>query len=223
MPATQTKPPRDITDSRTYAAFNSSGPPVVQTGGPPLIPPAPAKRPCLSKRPPPSGVPLSIPKSNVRAQAMRTSHKTILGPRLQPGAVIPSPSWPTASGPIIHGATAVQAHTLASHQLAAGLPTASSTPGQGFVQRSAMVGGAGETKSSVHGATAAKQAGKPRAKPREPDAAEVRAKVSEMAAAGRLADLTIMEAKCWLREQKLPLKGKKEDLVARIQERLSQA
>lgn len=214
MPATLTTPPRDIIESRTYALTSSSAP-VVQTGGPPMIAPAPAKRPCLSKRPPPSGILSSIPVQGIG------KHKPVLGPRLQSHAVIPSPFVPTAGGPSVRGSSAVQAYTPASHQTAQGVPTASLTPA--FVQRAAMEGGGGEVHSSVQGAAAVKQAGKPRAKPRDPDAAEVRAKVAEKAAAGRLADLTIMEAKCWLREQKLPLKGKKEDLVARIKERLSQA
>lgn len=65
---------------------------------------------------------------------------------------------------------------------------------------------------------AKKPAARQRTKASDLDTVHVLAKVAEKAAAGQLGDLTIPEAKCWLKEKKLPVKGKKEDLVARIKE-----
>lgn len=67
---------------------------------------------------------------------------------------------------------------------------------------------------------AGKPAAKQRVKASDLNAAGVDVKVAEKAAAGRLGELTVPEAKCWLKERKLPLKGKKEDLIARIREHM---
>jgi 2-methylisocitrate lyase-like PEP mutase family enzyme len=40
--------------------------------------------------------------------------------------------------------------------------------------------------------------------------------VAEKAAAGKLEDLTIPEMKCFLKDRKLAVSGKKADLIARI-------
>ncbi len=46
--------------------------------------------------------------------------------------------------------------------------------------------------------------------------------VSEAAAAGRLADLTVPELKCWLRARGAKVTGNKVDVVARVAERLKE-
>ena len=69
----------------------------------------------------------------------------------------------------------------------------------------------------------AKPAARQRTKAADLDGAAVHAKVVQKHAEGKLAELTVPEAKCWLKGRKLPLKGKKEELVARIMEALLQA
>ncbi len=71
-------------------------------------------------------------------------------------------------------------------------------------------------------AAAAKPPARQRTKATDLDVAAVHAKVVQKHAEGKLSDLTVPEAKCWLKGRKLPLKGKKEDLVARITEALLQ-
>ena len=61
-----------------------------------------------------------------------------------------------------------------------------------------------------------------RTKAADLDATAVHAKVVQKHADGKLAELTVPEAKCWLKGRKLPLKGKKGDLVARITKALLQ-
>ena len=68
----------------------------------------------------------------------------------------------------------------------------------------------------------AKPPARQRTKAADLDAAAVHAKVVQKHADGKLAELTVPEAKCWLKGRKLPLKGKKEDLVARVAEALLQ-
>ena len=68
----------------------------------------------------------------------------------------------------------------------------------------------------------AKPPARQRTKAADLDATAVHAKVVQKHAEGKLTDLTVPEAKCWLKGRKLPLKGKKEELVARIAEALLQ-
>ena len=55
------------------------------------------------------------------------------------------------------------------------------------------------------------------------DLAEVEKKIQEKFAAGKLADLSIPELKCFLKARKLPVGGKKSDLVARVEPLLTKS
>ena len=71
-------------------------------------------------------------------------------------------------------------------------------------------------------AAVSKPAARQRTKSADLDADAVHAKVVQKHTEGKLTDLTVPEAKCWLKSRKLPLKGKKEELVARILESFPQ-
>ena len=62
-----------------------------------------------------------------------------------------------------------------------------------------------------------------RKKAEDVDLAEVEKKIHEKQAAGRLQDLSIPELKCFLKARKLPLGGKKSDLLARVEPLLTKA
>ena len=85
---------------------------------------------------------------------------------------------------------------------------------------SSQVGASAEKDTCCQPHAPAKPATRQRTKAADLDAAAVHAKVIQKHAEGTLAELTVPEAKCWLKGRKLPLKGKKENLVARIIEAL---
>ena len=66
-------------------------------------------------------------------------------------------------------------------------------------------------------AVAPAKAPRQRKKADDIDLAEVEKKIQEKFGAGRLQDLSIPELKCFLKARKLPVGGKKSDLVARIE------
>jgi hypothetical protein len=73
-------------------------------------------------------------------------------------------------------------------------------------------------------AAVAKPAARQRTKAADLDANAVHARVMRKHAENKLMDLLVEEAKCWLKSRKLPLplKGKKEELMARIAENILQ-
>ena len=75
--------------------------------------------------------------------------------------------------------------------------------------------------SAVDAANKLKAARAPRAKAFNMDVDAVQQKVMAAAAAGTLAKLNIPELKCYLKDAKLPVKGKKEDLIAKVQQHLA--
>ena len=66
-------------------------------------------------------------------------------------------------------------------------------------------------------AVAPAKAPRQRKKADDIDLAEVEKKIQEKLGAGRLQDLSVPELKCFLKARKLPVGGKKSDLVARIE------
>ncbi len=71
--------------------------------------------------------------------------------------------------------------------------------------------------------TAPAKAPRQRKKADDIDLAEVERKIQEKFAAGKLADLSIPELKCFLKARKLPVGGKKSDLVARVEPLLTKS
>ena len=193
-PAPATRALAPIPEGRGYGVEA-----VLAMPGGPVRPAAAGKLPAAKKR--------GVGKSNVPV------------PRLQAWVGAPVPSLLTVPA---RGAdrNALLAFTPASHPSAVAVPQASMVLGAAVVPAVVTAARGASANSFMNVDVAVKSAGKPRAKASEIDAAEVRTKVAEKAATGKLVDLTVMEAKCWLKEHKLPLKGKKEDLIARIQERL---
>lgn len=72
-------------------------------------------------------------------------------------------------------------------------------------------------------AAAAPKAPRQRKKAEDIDLAEVEKKLHEKQAAGRLQDVSIPELKCFLKARKLPVGGKKSDLLARVEPLLVKA
>jgi len=72
-------------------------------------------------------------------------------------------------------------------------------------------------------ATAPAKVPRQRKKADDIDLAEVEKKIQEKFAAGKLADLSIPELKCFLKARKLPVGGKKSDLVARVEPLLTKS
>lgn len=72
-------------------------------------------------------------------------------------------------------------------------------------------------------AAAAPKAPRQRKKAEDIDLAEVEKKFQEKQAAGRLQDVSIPELKCFLKARKLPVGGKKSDLLARVEPLLVKA
>lgn len=66
-------------------------------------------------------------------------------------------------------------------------------------------------------AAAPAKAARQRKKADDMDLAEVEKKIQEKFAAGKLADLSIPQLKCFLKAHKLPVGGKKSDLIARVE------
>ena len=64
---------------------------------------------------------------------------------------------------------------------------------------------------------ATKPAARKRVKADELDAAVVGAKIAQKQKEGKLAELTVPEMKCFLKGRKLPVGGKKADLIARLE------
>ena len=77
---------------------------------------------------------------------------------------------------------------------------------------------AGAEPAATVETAAAKPALRQRTKAADLDIDAVHDKVVQKHAEGKLTDLTVPEAKCWLKSRKLKLKGNKEELVARILE-----
>lgn len=72
-------------------------------------------------------------------------------------------------------------------------------------------------------ATAPAKAPRQRKKADDIDLAQVEKKIQDKLAAGKLADLSIPELKCFLKARKLPVGGKKSDLVARVEPLLTKS
>ncbi|KAK9810010.1 hypothetical protein WJX72_003309 [[Myrmecia] bisecta] len=105
-------------------------------------------------------------------------------------------------------------------------PGLSPTSGPTSMQTATRIAAGGQT-AAAGGQTAAAGEGQPPARKRtkvdDLEASAVEAKVVEKQAAGKLADLSIPELKCWLKARKLPLGGKKADLVQRVTGHLAPA
>ena len=71
--------------------------------------------------------------------------------------------------------------------------------------------------------TAPAKAPRQRKKADDIDLAEVERKIQEKFAAGKLADLSIPELKCFLKARKLPVGGKKSDLLIRVEPLLTKS
>ena len=87
----------------------------------------------------------------------------------------------------------------------------------GIVASTPLTAGDSAATMAVAAAAAPAKAPRQRKKADDIDLAEVEKKIQDKFAAGKLADLSILELKCFLKARKLPVGGKKSDLVARVE------
>lgn len=87
----------------------------------------------------------------------------------------------------------------------------------GIVASTPLTAGDSAAAMAVAAAAAPAKAPRQRKKADDIDLAEVEKKIQGKFAAGKLADLSIPELKCFLKARKLPVGGKKSDLVARVE------
>ena len=151
--------------------------------------PGMATRPSLAKRPPPAAKPATAKRrvGVFKPPALVTITEVSVSQPLLQAPALPAPPTELTTA-------AAPSSTLSLRQ----------------------TGACAEEDGSSQPPATAKPAARQRIKAADLDAAEVHAKVVQKHAQGKLAELTVPEAKCWLKARKLPLKGKKEDLVARI-------
>ncbi|KAK9810009.1 hypothetical protein WJX72_003309 [[Myrmecia] bisecta] len=208
MPAFTKRP--SIFGSTTPAAKPAAKPlrPVGLNPRPAKAPAAPATKALTGNPKPPTA-----PRKRPAAKAADAPQQQNIG---QPGGPIPVGS---------ESAMAVLSAMPAGHKTAA-KAASSSMPGNAATGASAPVQAGGQT-AAAGGQTAAAGEGQPPARKRtkvdDLEASAVEAKVVEKQAAGKLADLSIPELKCWLKARKLPLGGKKADLVQRVTGHLAPA
>ena len=87
----------------------------------------------------------------------------------------------------------------------------------GIAASTPLTAGDSAATMAVAAAAAPAKAPRQRKKADDIDLAEVEKKIQDKFAAGKLADLSIPELKCFLKARKLPVGGKKSDLVARVE------
>ncbi|KAL0019186.1 hypothetical protein WJX77_001417 [Trebouxia sp. C0004] len=115
--------------------------------------------------------------------------------------------------------------TAAPDAVVMSAPSAASTAvplGTDNIATVALAPGA-DAVAAMAAATAPARAPRQRKKADDIDLAEVEKKIQEKFAAGKLADLSIPELKCFLKARKLPVGGKKSDLVTRVEPLLTKS
>ena len=196
--------------------------PGAQNAAPKKVP-RPAKRGVVSRMP-------SIPEGGSQAsQAASVPHHIMVG---QANPAVRPPGDPTSMSHAVVASRSMGAEATKSASAGFGPRSLSNAPRPGAaIATTGHTTAVSNTLANMPAAdsaargpqleAAAKPVAKQRVKASDLAAAEVNAKVAEKCAAGKLADLTVPEAKCWLKDRKLPLKGKKDELIARIQENMA--
>ena len=200
---------------RPKLAFNSKQP--VGKAGTTQLKPAASKANATGKsaaaRKAPAG-----PKAAAKAAAAKTGAKAAsmlaTGASATPGVPMPMTAAPdAAAGGMSVPSAAANAVPLGIDNVAAvalGLaPDADAA--------------AAMAAAAAAAAAAPAKAPRQRKKADDIDLAEVEKKIQEKFAAGKLADLSVPELKCFLKARKLPVGGKKSDLVAKVEPLLTKS
>ena len=193
---------------RPKLAFNSKQP--VGKAGATQPKPAASKANAAGKaaaaRKAPAGPKAAAKAASAKAGAKAASMQATVGASATPSIPVPVTAAPDAgSMSLPSAATAVLFGTDNIATVALGLaPDADAA--------AAIAAGAAPAKAP-----------RQRKKADDIDLAEVEKKIQEKFAAGKLADLSIPELKCFLKARKLPVGGKKSDLVARVEPLLTKS
>ncbi len=115
----------------------------------------------------------------------------------------------------LQAATSHASTVNAPHGVSVATPAAVPFGALGTTTPVSAAAAAAATEAAASAAPA--KAPRQRKKADDMDLAEVEKKVQEKFAAGRLQDLSIAELKCFLKAHKLPVGGKKSDLVSRVE------
>ena len=115
-----------------------------------------------------------------------------------------------------------QMHTAVATSGAANVLGVSAAPPAAATTAASMTASKGAAPAPAT-AAAAPKAPRQRKKAEDIDLAEVEKMLHEKQAAGRLQDVSIPELKCFLKARKLPVGGKKSDLLARVEPLLVKA